>query len=335
MVVIPDTQMETKSRPDLFNGRMTWIADNSAALRIRHVIQVGDLVDTDNCGVGAFVLVADDPQRPQCNETMRANKVFYPITGRSSHYQYANASSGLDILDEAGVPYTLAVGNHDTAAVCGGPACVGRNADWGVPGGTTTYSLLRTTTTWDATFPPARFPGATLYEPGTTANLYRTFSAGGLDWMVVSLELWPRTEVIQWASQAIAAHPNHNVIITTHHYLNPDGQISPFQDGYGSTTPQYLWDHLVKLHANIRFVFSGHAGAPGSRLDVGVHGNRIQSMVTCYHDSSNAQTMLLTINPDADTADAVTYVNPGSNTTVPQAAVSMTDMDWVRPDAQP
>ena len=42
---------------------------------------------------------------------------------------------------------------------------------------------------------------------------------------MLNLELWPRHPVISWAREVIAAHPNHNVIIVTHSYLNGGGGI--------------------------------------------------------------------------------------------------------------
>jgi hypothetical protein len=68
-------------------------------------------------------------------------------------------------------------------------------------------------------------------------------------------------------------------------------------------------------------------------VDVGVNGNKIQSIQTCYHDRSNAQTMLLTIDPDANSAQALTYTNPGSTTTMPDTDVNVAGMSWVKPAA--
>ena len=55
-------------------------------------------------------------------------------------------------------------------------------------------------------------------------------SAGGYNWMVLTLELWPRNEAVDWA-QAVAAHPKHNVIVVTHSYLNANGTIYTSQRG--------------------------------------------------------------------------------------------------------
>ena len=53
---------------------------------------------------------------------------------------------------------------------------------------------------YNATFPTSRFPrlGGT-FETNKIDNSYQTFSAGGVDWLVLTLELWPRAAAVQWA----------------------------------------------------------------------------------------------------------------------------------------
>ena len=40
---------------------------------------------------------------------------------------------------------------------------------------------------------------------------------------MLSLDLGPCKAVIEWANEIIASHPYHNVIISTHSYLQGDG----------------------------------------------------------------------------------------------------------------
>ena len=131
--------------------------------------------------------------------------------------QYAHQSEALKVLDNAGIPYATTIGNHDTAAVKvdGGSAAPGNvNAN------------LRNTAKYNAYFPVARYKRlAGTYEPGKIDNSYHTFTAGGLNWLVLILELWPRTGAVDWAKTVVAAHPDCNVILLTHAYLNKDGTI--------------------------------------------------------------------------------------------------------------
>src|SRR5690606_42087534 len=68
--------------------------------------------------------------------------------------------------------------------------------------------------------PISHFGGA--FEPGSMENTYHTFHAGGLDWLIVSLEFGTRNGVLQWAGEVIEAHPDHKVIINTHDYMYSD-----------------------------------------------------------------------------------------------------------------
>ena len=86
------------------------------------------------------------------------------------------------------------------------------------------------------------------YEYGKVDNIYSMYTAGGKKWMVLVLEMWPRKAVVEWAKNVVACHPNYNVIITTHSYLNGGSSIYQKSD-YGDTSPQYLYDNLVKQYA--------------------------------------------------------------------------------------
>ena len=122
---------------------------------------------------------------------------------------------------EAAMPWAGAIGNHDTAAVCaGGSACPGAN----------TSVTVRDTSTYNRYFPVSRFPniGGT-YEAGKVDNAYATYGAGGVNWLVLTLELWPRTGAVNWAENVVASHPGHNVIVVTHAYLESDGSIGRVQ----------------------------------------------------------------------------------------------------------
>ncbi len=147
------------------------------------------------------------------------------------HDQYERGSKALAILDKADLPYQLAIGNHDTAATkVGGSAAPGN-----------THDNQRITTTFNRYFPVSRqkyLKG--FYEPGKVDNAYQTFTAGGLNWLVINLELWPRAGAVAWAKKVADDHPNHNIILITHSFLTGGGRPS-FQrtpaPGTNATTP--------------------------------------------------------------------------------------------------
>ncbi len=170
----------------------------------------------------------------------------------ASHDQYVRARAALARLNGQ-IPYAVSIGNHDTAAVgVGGSAADDANTD----------KLVRDTRTANAYLNQGTAALAGRFESGKVDNTYYTFSAGGLEWMVLSLELWPRKEVVAWANKIVKAHPKHNVLVATHSFMMGNGTIYQRSD-YGATSPQYLYDNLLKVNPNIKMIFSGHTGSPG------------------------------------------------------------------------
>jgi hypothetical protein len=210
----------------------------------------------------------------------------------ADHVQYEIASLALQPLQDAGIPWSLSNGNHDNEAT-------------GVGGGarnpSETKTLFRDTTTWNNYFTADRYGAVTgMFEQGKTDNVYSEFNAGGKHWMVLNLEMWPRVAVVNWAEQVVASHPKDNVIVATHSYLTAAGTILQ-SAGYGSTSPQYLFDNLISKYPNISMVFSGHTGKAASRTDVGLHGNTIYSFVAAIHSNSTNPVRIVTVNTAAGT----------------------------------
>lgn len=138
----------------------------------------------------------------------------------------------------------------------------------------------------------------------SSTNSVHYFSVGDLDYMVVTLDFGAGDPVLAWANEVIAAHPNHNVIITTHAYMHrtgellanstlcarkPDGTNDPLYDtdmGAVANNGDDMWNKLVKKHANIVMVLSGHVDSD----------NVVCTQLT--GDNGNTVTNIL-INPQA------------------------------------
>ncbi len=237
--------------------------------------------------------------------------------------QYAFMSEGLKTLDNASFPYATCIGNHDTAAVR-------EDSGSAAPGNVNTN--LRNTTKYNAYFPTTRFRSLTgTYEAGKIDNAYHTFSAGGLNWMVLNLELWARTGPVNWAKTVVANHPNHNVIILTHAHLNSDSTLQQNNGGYGDNSPQYVFDNLIKQYANVRLVFCGHVGSHGYRTDTGVKGNKIYQFLQCYHDNATNPTRLIQINTASGTLKSSVYCPYTNATKTDGSSFTVTGVSWVQP----
>lgn len=318
IAILPDTQQEVQviwqgnPRPlnDLrFKQRMQWLAANKASLDLRYVLHIGDVTSW----------------------------------GERDAHQYEVAADAFRVLKTANIPFIASVGNHDTRAVCdGGSACPGQD----------TRKALRELPLFNQYFEPlmgSEVKGR--YQAGNLSNVYSLFEAGGVKWLVLSLELWPRYQtpspcpsvvdanalittpacpsVIDWAKRVVAAYPRHNVIVSTHSFLTSGGAIlGNFNGNYGEATPQYLYDNLIKLYPNVRFVFSGHEGNALSRPYTGVNGNKIVASLQSFHSNTTNPVRIMEIDTAKDTVR--TYiVAPKTNETWTQYDYQATGMGYI------
>lgn len=171
------------------------------------------------------------------------------------------------------VPYAIAVGNHD--GLMTGRSNTGPFNDF-FP-----VSLFQSLPTFGGVF-----------ETNRMDNCYHRFSAGGVDWLILVLEFGPRDEVLAWANQVVAAHPDRRVILLTHTHVYSDETLhgslpshswKPADYGRGNNGVE-VWDKLVSRHANIAFVFNGHVlnDGAGQVTGVGIHGNPVRQMLANY-----------------------------------------------------
>ena len=145
VVVLPDTQNYSQYHPQIFDSQTQWVTNNAAAQNIQLVIGVGDIVN-----------IGTDPT------------------------QLANASHSIGILDQAGIPYALAIGNHDY--------------DKNPP-------VNRSAINFNQVFGPSRYAsaghyGATNFPAGSNENFYETFTWGGKSYLVLLLEFVPRNSAL-------------------------------------------------------------------------------------------------------------------------------------------
>ena len=280
--------------------------------------------DTQNEVLGADQRFANRTQW-LVNNRSALNLAFVLHTGdmmnwdTADHAQYAVASAAMAKLDAASIPWIPAIGNHDTAAVCpGGSACPNQSA----------HDNLRRTGTFDAYFPLEEFPAVNdVFESGKVDNAWSTFTAGDEDWLVLNLELWPRSQVISWARGVIAGHPYHNVIIVTHSYLDAGGGIEQTNGGYGDTDPQDLYDNLVAPYSNVKLVFSGHVGIAGNRTDVRPDGSKVISVLGTFHSDSTNPTQIMTVDT-ATGALSTKFYAPWDGATWPRYGLTVNGMSW-------
>lgn len=308
LAVIPDTQAETNEAANArFLGRTNWLAANKDALDLRYVLHTGDIV---NWGW------LDQPQ-------------------------YDRATAAMDKLTDASIPYNVSVGNHDTRAVgwngVSGSTGYGGSAYMYNPecpsrlGAAECYSwlLVRHTEELNDNFPTSSIGGlGGTFESGKIDNNFSTFKAAGRKWLVLTLEFAPRTAAVNWAKSVVEAHPDYNVIVQTHYYIEGNGVISSSNAGYGSNSGSYVYNNLIKKYANIKLVFSGHTGSASSRVDTGSAGNKILTFLLNDLGKSYNSVRLVNIDTDAGTVSTKVY-SPMNDKTWTSYATSADGMVWV------
>jgi hypothetical protein len=215
--------------------------------------------------------------------------------------QYQRASDGFRILDKAKVSYAITLGNHDTDAV-------GENSGSAAPGNVN--ANLRTTDRFNSYFPVKRFDDQKgRLVRNKSDNAFYTFKTGGLKWLVITLEFCSRQEPVNWAGKVIAGHPDHNVIILTHYFLNAKGDIATDNAGYGNLSPKVIYDQMISQYPNVRIVLCGHTGSSVYREDKGVNGNNIYQILQDYQgeDFGGGYIRLLEIDTEKGTMSAKMY----------------------------
>jgi len=241
IVVLPDTQNYSQTYPQIFDSQTQWVASNAAAQNIKLVIGEGDIVNIS-----------------------------------SNATQWANAVHSIGILDQAQIPYALAIGNHD-------------------------YDTLpptnRKATLFNQYFGPSRYSGkpyygTTNYPSGSNENFYETFTWGGKTYLILVLEFVPRSGAVAWAKSVLSSNSDKEVIVVTHSYLYSDGTTvdqCDTADMVGDNDGAMLWSNLISQYSNISVVLNGHITNKFSarRSDIGVNGNFVHQIFANWQDWTN------------------------------------------------
>lgn len=247
IVLLPDTQTYAEKFPHVLDSQIRWIERNADS--ISFVLQQGDLT-----------------QNNSDKEWQIIQNAFTRLEGK--------------------LPYVLAVGNHDMGSVPG------------------KFADVRNTSLYNQYFPVEKMkslPGfGGLAEEERMENAFYTFRTGKVDWLVLTLEFGPRNSILDWANKIVSEHPNHLVILNTHSYMysdstrqGPGDHWRPQAYGVGKdrgdssvNDGEDIWRKFVKLHPNIRFVFSGHVlnGGVGTLVSFNQEGYPVYQFLANYQE---------------------------------------------------
>jgi hypothetical protein len=144
------------------------------------------------------------------------------------------------ILDDAGVPNSVLPGNHDNK----------RGTD---------HALF------NEFFGPDRYADMPEYggsiAPGDNRANFSTFEAAGARFLMLSLPYAYGEEEMAWAEQIVTAHPDHNVIVSTHEHVMPltvEGTAHRAGSNRWTSRGDELWERVIAPNRNVVAVLSGH-----------------------------------------------------------------------------
>ena len=189
-------------------------------------------------------------------------------------FQLAAVKNVYNTLYNAGIRWATTPGNHDYDDNCSST----RNLTY-----YNKYFSHEEIKTYDY------FGG--VFKEGQTQNAYYLFEAAGVPYLVMSIEFGASDDVLDWANTIVSANPTRRVIVFTHAFVGPDGEIidrtmphSPTSYGTwaknnGANSPAEIYDKFIKKHENMFMVFSGHVPTDNiiRKETVGDHGNKISS----------------------------------------------------------
>lgn len=225
-VIIPDVHLAygLYGQPHTWNNQVAWIVANHTAYNIQGVFSVGDI-------------------NAQGSWT-------------TSAWQGSTGSGGFKAIDALGIPWGIAVGNHDNEA------------------GETQGESSRIFTQFNASIGYSRISGKPWFggywsgDPyDQKTNFYETFTepTTGRKFLVLFFEIFPRPEALTWAADIINAHETYEVLVITHGYMKTDGSLIAATDGYGPDHYNLNGDasgidlrNWAKRFPNMRAIFCGH-----------------------------------------------------------------------------
>lgn len=291
IAVIPDTQNyvdDTKPQPDglnFFKAETLYLAKHKHDMDLAFVTHVGDVV-----------------QHGDGTDGSPGNTAYG--AGR----EWDRAREAMDILAATGMPFGMSIGNHDydnySYSAANGKQPLKSNVMWKKHFGSGSPYFAGKSWYGGASDSLASSPGISSYQ---------TFSAGGKNFLHISLEMEAGDNALAWAQGVIDSHRGYATIVTTHEYLNPPGQADSHQplevpaarilastdylknSSGGWNDAQGVWDKLITNNDQIFMVLCGHAWGPtvndvskseNIRIDNNSAGHAVYQVLTDYQGNT-------------------------------------------------
>lgn len=228
------------------------------------------------------------------------------VSGPDVDAEWDVAEDAIGTLDDAGIPTLLCFGNHDAVD-------------------------LRDPWRFRERFPIERYERVvsesdTLRDWGSyegyPENVYLTQRVLGERFLYLTLEFGPRDEVLAWANDVLADHPDHSAVVVTHSFTAPDGTLvdagtryapsNYFDSGADVNDGVDVWDKFLSNHRNVQYVQSAHHLATNYADSVasGDENNLVTRIFSNYQTEPNGGDGWLRLNRvdvDREVVDVDTY----------------------------
>jgi len=261
LALLPDTQYYTGKNSYVFQDQVNWVIASQSRLNIKAVIGLGDIVDG-----GGYPVDSSGNVIGGC--------AVAPPSAWQSQWQQAQAA--IAALNSHGIYYQPTIGNHDYDC----------QADRPEPRSASNYFRYF----GHLALPPTAY----ILDPygNRTPNFYKIIQIGSTNYMILSLELFPRSWVVSAANNLISNFAGP-VIVVTHAYLSNDGSgptfgasvpagsayplcsgfpasvygclsdsLATYKPAGGGTDGIGLWYKLISGHPNVFMTLSGHIRNP-------------------------------------------------------------------------
>ena len=122
------------------------------------------------------------------------------------------------------------------------------------------------------------------------ADSAQVFEAGGYRFLHIGLQFDPPDDSLAWAASVIERYKGLPTIVSTHDYMNKEGERvpNPIVDGHAidpvNNNPQMVWDKLISQHDQIFLVLCGHEHGQAWRADDNAFGHKVWQVLADYQD---------------------------------------------------
>lgn len=308
IAVIPDTQNYldyTRQQnegfgingADLFIEQMEYIAANTVTNggEIEFVTSVGDVwqnfdrkIDPDHYERGMRQIPFTERVL-----TRLLNRPSEEIVAAVANFEVPMAKRGYDILAETGIPFSVVPGNHDYDAWW----TVNARADLANPDTEMSADEVEPSVhiggynTFNSVFGPSSkyFDGKSWYISSHNGgvNSAQIFRAGGYSFLHFGFEMEPGDDVLEWAQGIINKNPGLPTIMSTHSYLNKNGERGmgmrlAATDPDAHNNAEDVWNDFIRLNDQIFMVLNGHVPGQATRVDKNTADNYVYQLLSDY-----------------------------------------------------